>query len=364
MKRILVVIDNLNRGGIASVVLNISEVMDKEKFKFDYITYQEPDIDISNRLEKFNSKYFVVRRLSETSPLKYVNQIRQVIKKNGPYDVIHAHTSSFIWLACLAAKIEKIPIRIGHAHGSKNAKKFLFSNVFYFILRYFNRKFCTEMITCAESSGVYVFGKNYKFLPNFIDHTQYGSMNIEEKFDFMDKYNIPQNTIIFCFIGYLGGEKNPMFALELFKEILSGNTAYYLLIAGDGPANNEIKEFIKDNHMTKNVIMFGNTNEVKEILQISNIMLMPSITEGMSIAAIEAQISGVNCIISSGVPKTNDIKAGLFHQCETLVVNDWIYMVSEVLKKEHTKSHNEVIQALINIGYDKESVKRRLESIY
>lgn len=364
MKRILVVIDNLNRGGIASVALNISKVMDKEKFKFDYITYHEPDNDILNRLEKFNSKYFVVKRLSETSPYKYVTQIREVIKKNGPYDVIHAHTSSFIWLACLAAKVENIPIRIGHAHGSKNAKKFLFSNSLYFILRYFNRKFCTEMITCAQSSGVYVFGKNYKFLPNFIDHTQYKSMGIEEKYDFMDKYKIPKNTNIFCFIGYLGGEKNPMFALELFKKILNENKASYLLIAGDGPENNEIKAFIKANQMTKKVKMFGNTNEVKEILQISHIMLMPSITEGMSIAAIEAQISGVNCIFSSGVPKTNDIQAGLFHQCETLNVDEWINVVSEVLKKKQTKSNDELVQALKNIGYDKESVKRKLESIY
>lgn len=364
MKRILVVIDNLNRGGIASVVLNISEVMDKEKYKFDYITYQEPDIEISNRLEKYNSKYFVVKRLSETSPFNYIKQIRQIIKKNGPYNVIHAHTSSFIWLACLAAKIEKIPIRIGHAHGSKNSKIFLFSNILYFILRYFNRTFCTEMITCAESSGVYVFGKNYNFFPNFIDHTQYEKMNIEEKNNFKNKYNIPKNTNIFCFIGYLGGEKNPMFAVKLFKEILNENNDSYLLIAGDGPENTAIKEVVKNNHMMKNVIMFGNTNQVKEILQISDIMLMPSITEGMSIAAIEAQISGVNCIISNGVPETNDIKAGLFHRCETFVVDEWINMVNEILKKEQTKSHNEVIQSLVNIGYDKESVKKRLESIY
>ena len=36
MKRILVVVDNLNSGGIASVVLNISEAVDKEKYIFHY----------------------------------------------------------------------------------------------------------------------------------------------------------------------------------------------------------------------------------------------------------------------------------------------------------------------------------------
>lgn len=364
MKRILVVIDNLNSGGIASVALNISEAMDKKKFIFDYITYQQPNNNTLLKLEKMDSKYFVVNRLSDTSVLKYVNKIRLIIQKNGPYDAIHAHISSFIWLACLAAKIEKIPIRIGHAHGSKNTKKFIFSEFLYSFLRLLNRRYCTRMLTCAEASGVYVFGKYFNFLPNFVDYQQYEIMSFEEKKKFRALYNIPENTKNYCFIGYLGGEKNPMFAMNLFRSILKNNDDSYLLIAGDGPDNNKIKEFIEANHMTENVIMFGNTTEVKKILQISHIMLMPSFSEGMSIAALEAQILGVDCITSKGVPKTNDIQAGLFHQCETLDVIKWMEMVNCILKKEQTISQKEIINSLVNIGYDKDSIARNLETIY
>jgi glycosyltransferase EpsF len=364
MKKILVVVDNLNRGGIASVVLNISEAMDKEKYIFDFITYQKPNEEIVLRLKKINSKYFIIDRLSKTTPFEYIKKIRKIINENGSYNAMHAHTSSFIWLACLAGKLEKIPVRVGHAHGSKNERQFLFSGILYSMLKSFNRKFCTKMLSCAETSGKFTFGKDYLVLPNFIDHEKYIDVNIDEKDMFMKKYNIPSDYTKYCFVGYLGGEKNPLFVLKLFKLILTYQERAILLIAGDGPDYNNIMKFLETNHMTKNVVMFGNTSEVKKILQVSDIMLMPSFSEGMSIAAIEAQISGVHCIVSKGVPVSNDIKVGLFHECSTFDINMWCNLIQKVLKDNHTVSYDEAINALRKIGYDKASVVKELENIY
>lgn len=363
MKKILVVVDNLNSGGIASVVLNIAEATDTENYIFDYILYKQPNNDVVQRIEKIKGKYFVVKRISETTPIKYVKKIREIIRNNGPYDAIHAHTSSFIWLSCLAAKKENIPIRIGHAHGSRNSKQFLMSEWLYSILKYLNGKYCTKKIACAEISGQYIFGNEFDFIPNFIDHKKYLTVNIEEIDEFMFQYSIPKNIEIYCFIGYLGGEKNPMFALKIFEEILRDNSNSFLLIAGDGPDSLQLEEYIKRNQMENKVKMFGNTDKVREILQISQTLLMPSFSEGMSMALLEAQISGVNCIVSKGVPKTNDIKAGLFHQCSTLSVENWIDMIKEV-KKNDEISQMEIIKSLEKIEYNKESVVKKYEMIY
>ncbi|MFF5993400.1 glycosyltransferase [Lysinibacillus sp. KU-BSD001] len=363
MKRILVVVDNLNSGGIASVVLNISEAVNKENYIFDYIVYKQPNQEVLQRIENNNGKYFIVKRISETSPLQYVKKIRAIIRENGPYDAIHAHTSSFIWLACLAGEKENIPIRIGHAHGSKNAKQFLFSEALYAILRYFNRKYCTKMISCADLSGQYVFGKGFEFIPNFIDHTQYCKIEKEQLDQFTLQHHIPRDAHTYCFIGYLGGEKNPLFALQVFKRIVSENPHSYLLIAGDGPEFNQIIEFIQKNQLEKNVRMFGNTDKVKEILHLSHMLFMPSFSEGMSMAILEAQIAGVNCIVSSGVPITNDIKAGLFHRCLTFDIEDWYTTIQQV-KKNPTVSEFDILNALENIGYDQRNVGRQYERIY
>lgn len=363
MKRILVVVDNLNSGGIASVVLNISEAANSEKYIFDYIIYKQLNKDVMQRIEKLRGKYFVIKRLSESNPFNYVKKIREIIRKNGPYDVIHAHTSSFIWLACLAAKKENIPIRIGHAHGSKNSKQFLLSETLYSILKHLNGKYCTKRIACAETSGNYIFGNEFDFIPNFVDHKKYLTVNKEEINEFMIQHNIPKNNEIYCFIGYLGGEKNPIFALDIFKEILRDNSNSFLLIAGDGPDSKQLEEYIIVNQIENKVKMFGNTNKVREILQISHTLLMPSFSEGMSMVLLEAQVSGVHCIVSKGVPETNNIKAGLFHQCSTLSVKNWMAMIEEVKKIEEI-SRMEIIKSLQKIEYNKESVIKKYEMIY
>lgn len=363
MKRILVVVDNLNSGGIASVVLNISDAIDKEKYTFDYIIYKQPNKEVLERIDSNGGKYFLIKRVSETTPFHYVKNIREIIRKNGPYDAIHAHTSSFIWLACLAAKKENIQIRIGHAHGSKNAKQFLFSEIIYSVLKFYNRKYCTNMITCAEMSGKYVFGNGFKFIPNFVDESKYLEIEKEELNSFIVENNIPRNVDIYCFIGYLGGEKNPMFALKVFKGIVSENSNSYLLIAGDGPERNEILDFVKENKLENNVKILGNTKKIKEILHSSHFMLVPSFSEGMSMALLEAQIAGVNCIVSNGVPITNDIKAGLFHYCPTLDIECWTNKIKMINK--HSKiGQLEIINSINKIGYDKESVIQQYENIY
>lgn len=364
MKKVLVVVDNLNQGGIASVVLRIHDAINKKIFTMDYVTYIKPSIDIQQKIEKTGGKIYLVNRLSRTTPLKYIKSIKKVIKDNGPYDVIHVHTSSFIWLACLAAKMAGVPIRVGHAHGSKNVVQFPFSNLLYSLFKSLNRKYCTTMLACADTSGKFTFGENYNFMPNFIDHTEYITFSNEKIDNFLKKQKIPSSARKYCFIGYLGGEKNPSFALELFNKILTHDKNSYLLLAGDGPEMTEIKKYVKLNNMMKNVIILGNTNEVKQILQISDIFLMPSFSEGMSMAALEAQVSGVPCIVSKGVPDTNDIQAGLFHKCQTYELSEWYNVVNNIFLCGKKISTKEAIISLKSIGYDKDSVTYKLESIY
>ena len=364
MKRILVVVDNLNKGGIASVALNISNALSSKEYVFDYITFKLPNEKVMKELKLRNSNFFVVKRLSETTLIKFIKEVRKIIKENGPYDVMHAHTSSFIWISCLAAKLENIPIRVGHAHGSKNAKEFVFSNIVYSSLRIMNRKLCTTMLACSKASGEYVFGKNYTFVPNFVDHEKYKALEDIEKKRFLDKYRLSEFDNNICFVGYLGGEKNPRFALTLFSQLENEYKNINLLIAGDGPEYSSIKEGLEKTDLIDKVIMFGNTEEVKEILNVSSILIMPSFSEGMSIAAIEAQISGVHCIVSKGVPDTNDIGAGLFHKIESYNEDEWCKKVMNIIRKEDRPTYERTIEALNRLEYDKSSVIKKIKKAY
>lgn len=165
--KILVVVDNLEIGGVANVVNNFSELCQNEVV-FDYITYIVPSANCRKRLEYRGSKIFSIKRVTKTLPHMYINSIKKIILENGEYDAIHLHTAYFIWLGALAAYHMGIKNIVGHAHGSQWIKSNFFIRLVEKIGRLMNRKYCTKMFACSNSSGEYTFGKDYEFLPNII----------------------------------------------------------------------------------------------------------------------------------------------------------------------------------------------------
>ncbi|WP_415333596.1 glycosyltransferase, partial [Clostridium perfringens] len=351
MKKILVVVDRLNSGGISTVVLNIAKALEKSEYQFDYICYENPNESIKNFLKKNKSKVFVINRLRDNNPLKYIKQIRKIIKENGPYKAIHVHTSLFIWLACYAAKKEKIHIRIGHAHGSKIQTKSISIKIFNSFLKYLNRRYCTKMLTCAELSGKTNFGADYKFLPNFLIEEEY-LKKIDKNKNYYDDFSISRTSKILAYIGYIGGEKNTRFLVDVLEKLVQLDKEVILLIIGEGRESQEIKNLFYEKKLLKNVRMLGQRNDVKELLNFSDGLVMPSLSEGMSLAILEAQILGKPCIVSNGVPNTNDIGANLFHKINSFDAEDWANNINKILKDNIIIKRDQILKCLKNKKYD------------
>ena len=364
-KKILVIVDGLQSGGIASVVLNISKELEKRGYTFDYVCYKLPSEDILRKLHENGSKVFIINNVSNSSPLKYIKDIRNVINKNGEYNAVHAHTSSVIWLACYAAKKENIKIRVGHAHGSKHLfRKSIPSKTLFFIFRFINRRYCTCMLTCAETSGKFTFGKGFEFIPNFVDPDNYKELTKESKNNYYESFNIPTGKKILGFVGNIGGEKNTKFLIPIIKQLIENDNDYYLVLAGSGEGIEEIKQIIKKEKLDERVKMLGQRKDIAELLHFFDVLLMPSFSEGMSIALLESQICSTPCIVSSGVPETNDIGAGLFYRCNTYDVTEWCQTINSVFSSEISTTHNEILDALKNKRYDRISVGDRISQIY
>ena len=59
---------------------------------------------------------------------------------------------------------------------------------------------------------------------------------------------------------------------------------------------------VKQKGIEKNVIFVGHTNEVTKYLHIMDVFVLPSFTEGLSLVTVEAQVSGLPCVVSTGLP--------------------------------------------------------------
>ena len=122
------------------------------------------------------------------------------------------------------------------------------------------------------------------------------------------KLNISDDTLLLGNVGRLVAQKNPLFMIEILSEVKKIKKESKLLLVGrDGTQRNKMEEKIRQYGLENDVIFFGESNEINQLLQAMDVFIFPSNFEGLGIVAIEAQAAGLPVFASTGVPK--DAKA-------------------------------------------------------
>ena len=104
-------------------------------------------------------------------------------------------------------------------------------------------------------------------------------------------------------MGRLAPEKNHAFLLQVFAEIHHALPNAVLLLAGRGPLEDELRAKAAQLGLGEAVRFLGVCDDVPEVLRAMDVFLMPSTSEGLAMAAVEAQASGLPCVLSTGVPE-------------------------------------------------------------
>lgn len=80
-----------------------------------------------------------------------------------------------------------------------------------------------------------------------------------------------------------------------------------LLMVGDGPDRAKAEALARQLGIEDRIIFFGNSNEIAQILSLTDLFLLPSETESFGLAALEAMVWGIPVISSDsgGLPEVN-----------------------------------------------------------
>ena len=126
-----------------------------------------------------------------------------------------------------------------------------------------------------------------KLLGNFIDEQSL------ESFRFV-KGNQPKKFNI-VFIGSLSSRKQPLLLLDIFKQIPNHNLTLNFL--GDGPLKKRLKSKINKLGLDQKVNIYGFVTSPYSIIAKSDILVLPSKSEGIARAVLEALYLGLKCIV-------------------------------------------------------------------
>lgn len=300
MIRILVVFTTgfARTGGLTSVMMNYWRAMDKNGLSFDFASSNKIDDSLNEEISKEGSRYFQLPPRKKT--LKYFYSIKAICKG---YDVIHVHAnSSSSVIELMAAKWAGVSKRIHHNHTSKPHHPF-----FDKLLRPFFYHSYTDAIACSDAAGDWLFGKGrYRVLPNAIDVDKY-IYNPQQRDIIRNEFKITEDAFVVGHIGKFMDAKNHEFLVKVFAQYHSNHPKSKLILVGEGAWRPKIETWVKESGCSDAIIIAGLRTDISDVVQAFDVFVFPSIYEGLPLTVLEAQASGVPCIISSNVTKAVNV---------------------------------------------------------
>lgn len=360
--RIAQIIGKWLGGGVEAVVMNYYRHLDHSKVQFDFICDDDSTNIPYDEIEKLGGKVILIPPYQKV--FKYQKELRRVLR-DGKYKIVHSHINTLSVFPLYAAKKVGVPVRIAHSHSTTNKKEWK-KNLLKQVLRPFSKKYATNYMCCSELAGRWLFGdKAYDegkvyLLNNAIDLDKFKyDKKIGDKK--RKELGIKEDTIVIGHIGRFVAQKNHNFLIDIFNQFHKKEKNSILLLAGQVPLQEEIKNKVRELGLDDSVKFLGQRNDANELYQVFDVFLLPSLYEGLPVVGVEAQASGLLCFFSDDMTKETKVLDSTVFMSLSNTAEEWAGEILTNLKdykRINTKSE------VSDNGFDIEIEARKLEKYY
>lgn len=356
-------------GGIEAFLYENYKYFNRELVHWDYLYFHsnpfERKID-SPILEK--SKFYVLnfndndwRKLGIIRYAILYKQLLEFLNSNH-YEVVHLHVGSTIiqFICMLVIRNINHTRLVLHAH-SKTPRNILKEILICNPLRRLSIKHCDYLMSCSIPAGKYLFGSisNFFVIPNGVDVSRF-CFNPSFRATMRDQLEL-SGLFVLGHVARLTKVKNQSFLLKVFYEFNRLCPKSKLLIVGDGEMRTVLENEAKDLGISDSVIFAGAKTNTEAYYQAMDVFVLPSFSEGLSIVTVEAQASGIPCVVSTGVPKEADIGAGLVLRKD---LSDGEESWAETILSFRNFKRKDTSDAVRRAGFDVATTAAWLEDFY
>lgn len=339
--RIAQIIGKWLGGGVEAVVMNYYHHIDRTKIQFDFICDNDSTNIPYKEIEELGGKVILIPPYQKV--FKYHKELKKVLK-DGNYKIVHSHINTLSVFSLFAAKCAGVPVRIAHSHSTTNKKEWK-KNIVKVTLRPFTKLVATDYMACTEHAGRWMFGtkafdndKVY-ILNNAIDLDKF---KYDEKLrkKIRKELKLSDNTVVIGHIGRFVAQKNHTQLIDIFNGYHKNNNNSVLMLIGQGPLMEEIKEKVNNLGLKDCVIFLGQKDNANEYYNAMDLFLFPSLYEGLGMVVIEAQVNGLPCVVSDEVPKIAKISDNI----KFISIKDsslrWVSILEDLNNSSRNKNNN------------------------
>ncbi len=322
--RVLHVLGGTNLGGAESRIMDLYRHIDRNKVQFDFLVHTDREGYFDKEIKELGGRIYRVPRFRLYNYCAYKRAVKAFFREHREYQVVQGHMTSTASIYLPAAKKAGIPVTVAHAR-SAGVDKGIKGTVTRILRRNLWKK-ADFLFTCSKIAGISVFGERAVeqgktvFVSNAIDCKAFAyekstRMKIREELGITNQYVIGH-------VGRFHYAKNHEYLLRIFaalckesRKVDEASRGFALLLLGEGGGMEAAKLLAGELGIEDKVYFLGNHSNVSDYYQAMDYFVYPSRFEGLPGTVVEAQCSGLKCLISDTI-------------CEEVAVTDLVHTMS------------------------------------
>ena len=325
MVRILHVLGGLGLGGAESRIMDLYRHMDLDRVQFDFLLHMDPGeyrraLADGTEPENYRKKQhyddevislgghiYALPRFTGTNLSEYTKAAEAFFEKHHDFKFVQGHMTSTASLYLPVAR------KYGIACAAHTRNAGVDKGIKGLAVKYLRRPLPERadwLFACSHLAGDETFGgAPYIYIPNTIDTSRF-IYDESECESVRTSYGIPQDAVVIGNVARFSPQKNQAFLIRAFAAMkpvsgpgIKGEIPVFLMLCGEGALKAECEKLSADLGISDRVIFTGNQSEVWTYYSAMDRFACPSIYEGLPGVVVEAQASGLKCIMSDKITR-------------------------------------------------------------
>jgi len=299
--RVLHAVNRMDRGGLETLLMRLYRALDPDQIQFDFIAHRPGKGAFDNEISARGGRIFRVD--FSYSPARFPSYRREVLsffERHPEFQVVHSHLNAFNGTFLSLARRADVATRIAHSHAQSSGNSL--REPLWNLLKRLGRSSFTERLGCSREAGYWAYGRKAEFsvIQNAFPIDAF-SFDVEGRRRIRNRYGL-ENAMVVGHVGSFRPDKNQRFLLAVLAELRRAEPTARLLFVGEGEGRAEVEKQVAEMGLQESVVFVGEVSESEAYYSAMDVLAFPSVSEGLGIVAIEAQASGLPCVLSTGVP--------------------------------------------------------------
>ena len=357
MKRVLCMLSGMDSGGAETFLMKIYRSLDREKYQMDFCINVKRKCFYEDEILSLGGRIFRIPAKSENLK-EFKKQLSNLVKSGGYKYVLRVCSNAISFMEIKIAKRAGAEICSVRSSNSSDGGSFKV-RMLNALGKLLYGKYVDVKIAPSDLAARYTFGDRaynkgeVSILRNAVDLDvfRYDGFAANEV---REELGIDRNTLVVGHISRFMKQKNHAFLLRIFKEIKSRvDNAVLLLVGGNGDLEGQIREDINSLALSDSVVFAGIRSDIPRLLSAMDVFVFPSFYEGMPNTVIEAQATGLPCVISDTITREADI-TGLVEYLPLENPSNWAKIAVGAVREERMDTK----ASFMENGYDIDSVAK------